>query len=302
MTIAATLPYLTLKALWLTGHGTGAADAAGGAVLLDTVHLVGDVVTAGLEVAAIALALALTCGWGRRVPAVLVLFPMWVGTGLLAPIAAGVPLGLAVQAVAGGSPAPAGNGLHGWVYGCVYGGFLVQAVGLFALFPGYVRGRWPGLLRDRAASVVPGPRWAVRVAGAVAVGYAGALTLWAATGSRFAGPAGFETLAQRTYLAAGAVLVVVGVLAVAAARRPSRVRYVAGWAGTAVIALSGPTGVALSSDHSPQPGYVAVCLVAMLAGLVLTVLALRALRRPDRPAGTARALPRTVTLGSPAGR
>ena len=74
-------------------------------------------------------------------PAVLLLIPVWVGTGLLAPIALGVPLGLAAQAIAGGSPVPAHNGLHGWVYAVVYGGFAVQAVCLLTAFALYARDR-----------------------------------------------------------------------------------------------------------------------------------------------------------------
>jgi hypothetical protein len=308
VTIAATLPYLTLKALWLTGHGTGATSAAGGAELLDTRHLVGDGVTALLEIAAVALALALTCGWGRRVPAVLILVPMWVGTGLLTPIAVGMPLGLAVQAVAGGSPVPTDNGLNNWVYLCVYGGFLVQAAGLFVLFPGYVRRRWPQLLRRHSAgTAVPAPRPVVLAAGVVAAGYAGALVLWAATGSRFAGPAGFDTIAQRTYLVGVALVVLAGVLAVAAPHRPARgrhvaawtaARYVLAWTGTAVTVLAGPTGIALSNGGSPGTGYLLVSLVGTLAGLVLTGAAVRVVGRTG-PRTTAAV---TVPNGTLAGR
>jgi hypothetical protein len=293
VTIAATLPYLTLKVLWLTGHGTGATSAAGAAELLDTRHLVGDGVTALLEVAAVALALALTCGWGRRIPAVLVLVPMWVGTGLLTPIAVGMPLGLVVQAVAGGSPVPTDNGLNNWVYGCVYGGFLAQAAGLFALFPGYVRRRWPRLLRRDAGG--PPDRRVVSAAGMVAAGYAGALVLWAVTGSRFAGPAGFDTIAQRTYLVGVALVVLAGVLAVAALHRPTRTRYVVAWTGTAVTVLAGPTGIALSNGGSPGTGYVTVSLVGMLAGVVLTTVAARVVRRSGRRSAAA-------PITAPAGR
>ncbi|GAB3878016.1 hypothetical protein GCM10029964_028040 [Kibdelosporangium lantanae] len=105
LTVLAGLPYLVLKVLWLAGIPVG-AGAAGQAELLDTRHLVGDVVTVGLELAAFTLAVAMARPWGRRLPAFLVVAPMWVGAGLLAPIAVGLPLGLVAQAVSGVLPCP----------------------------------------------------------------------------------------------------------------------------------------------------------------------------------------------------
>jgi hypothetical protein len=134
-----------LKTLWLSGHPTGATGAA---ELLDQRHLVGDLVTAVMELAAMALVLALTYSWGRRLPATVVLTPVWIATGLLTPIALGLPLlplGLLAQTFAGGTPAPADNGLQGWVFPVVYGGFIVQAATVLVAFVGYAQDRrpWP---------------------------------------------------------------------------------------------------------------------------------------------------------------
>jgi hypothetical protein len=67
-------------------------------------YVVANVVTLLLELAVVGLAALFAFAWGQRVPAWLILAPTWVRAGLLAPIALGVPLGVAVQATVGGSP------------------------------------------------------------------------------------------------------------------------------------------------------------------------------------------------------
>ncbi|MFD0853265.1 hypothetical protein ACFQ07_13575, partial [Actinomadura adrarensis] len=105
LTLAACLPYLTLKALWLSGADIG-LDAEAADQMHSAKFMVANAVTMGMELTAVLVAFTFTYPFGRRLPAWLVLFPMWVGTGLLAPIALGAPLGMLVQAVAGGSPLP----------------------------------------------------------------------------------------------------------------------------------------------------------------------------------------------------
>jgi hypothetical protein len=285
ITIASCLPYLVLKVLWLSGNSLGAADAQGAAELLDTRHLVGDVVTAGLEVAAVALVLALTYPWGRRLPAAVVAAPIWVAVGLLAPIAAGLPLGLIAQAFAGGAPAPSGNGLVGWVFLLVYGGFGVQAVGLPVAFVSHARDRWPGIFRMRMAQL-PGSasrqRRFAAVAAAVATGYAVLLALWSVIAPRWGGPAGFETVTQRTALLATGLLVLAGAIAVPVLLRSRGNRLVWGplvlaWIGTSVTVTAGPTHIALSNHGNVSTLLVVVSLAATVFGLVLTRSAIRAL-------------------------
>ncbi|GAB3441784.1 hypothetical protein [Actinophytocola sediminis] len=278
VTIVSTVPYLVLKVLWLLGSSVGAADAAGAAELLDVRHLVGDVVTAGMEVFAIALVVALTYPWGRRLPAWLVAGPIWVATGLLAPIALGLPLGLAAQAFAGGSAAPVDNGLHGWVYALVYGGFAVQAIGLPAAFVGHARERWPEMFRLRMTQlpVTASPhRRTMTTAAIAAAGYAAVLFAWTVTGSSWGGPAGFDTVAQRTALLATGMLVLAGAIAVPALRWWRGDRRLVGplvlaWIGTSVIVTAGPTHIALSNQGRVSLLLVAVSLAATLSGLLLT--------------------------------
>lgn len=286
--ILSCLPYLVLKVLWLLGDPVGAADAAGAAELLDVRHIVGDVVTAGMELFAVALVVALTYPWGHRLPAVVVAGPVWVACGLLAPIAIGLPLGLVAQAFAGGSPAPAGNGLDGWVFALVYGGFVVQAVTLPIAFVGHARDRWPVLFRMGVARLRgggPGDRGLTAVTAAVAAGYAAVLAVWSVVAPHWGGPAGFDTVAQRTALLATGLLVLAGAIAVPALvwRRGARRALsplVLAWVGTSVTVTAGPTHIALSHRGDVSPVLVWISLTAAVAGLLLTRSAIRALPRP----------------------
>ncbi|NGO10482.1 hypothetical protein G5C60_23545 [Streptomyces sp. HC44] len=139
--IGSCLPYLTLKVAWIGGSRIGIPE---GSSLLDhrATMAVANSVTVVMDAAVIVLALLLTRPWGRRVPAWLLMVPMWVAGGLLAPIVAGFPLTLLVK-VSGGD---VGTGqeafLDEWVFAVVYTGFIVQALTLGALFMLYARDRW----------------------------------------------------------------------------------------------------------------------------------------------------------------
>ncbi|MEU6719985.1 hypothetical protein ABZ897_51745 [Nonomuraea sp. NPDC046802] len=138
--IAAMLPYLTLKVLWLTGSSIGVTDPG----LMRESTMVGlNAMTFGMDAVALVLALAFSMRWGLRLPAWLVLLPLWVGTGLLVVVAVTAPLALLV----GGPAVFAGGGpIQPWVYMVVYGGFVGQAAGLTTAFVLYARARWPRVL------------------------------------------------------------------------------------------------------------------------------------------------------------
>ncbi|MFI7015021.1 hypothetical protein [Streptomyces sp. NPDC050164] len=144
------VPYLGLKAAWIAGSHIGIPEGSG---LLD--DRVGMAVINGLSVlldsAVIVLALVLTRPWGLRVPAWLLAFPVWVATGLLAPIMAGFPAQLVVRAFGGGSAPDQDREpfLHEWVFTVVYTGFILQGAALGALFVLYARDRWGYLWRGR---------------------------------------------------------------------------------------------------------------------------------------------------------
>ncbi len=255
-TVAACLPYLVLKLAWLAGSSVGTTSGPAGAALRDQRYVVGNLVTVGMVLVAIALVVALTFPWGSRVPGWLLAVPVWVAAGLLAPIAVGLPVGLALQALIGGAPAPADNALAGWVYALVYGGFVLQAVGILAAFWWHAHERWPGWLRARRR-----PASAATVAAAaVAVGFGLLHVAWALAGSGAAAPAGFETAAQRAYLGATGVLILAGVLVDVAA---------IAWLGTAVTVLAGPTTILLAHDGQPGAVVLASGVIGAAAGLWL---------------------------------
>lgn len=289
--IAAALPYVGLKLLWLSGSSVGSATAAGAASLHDPRHTVGNLATLAMELVAVLLALALVDRRGRRLPAAAVLVPLWVGGGLLAPIALGLPFGLLAQGFSGGSPAPADNGLHGWVYAVVYGGFLVQALALGSAFVFHARARWPVAFERRARQIVGTGGWAraLAFAGALAGAVYGAAQLaWAFAGGRLGAPPGFETLAQRSVFVSTAVLVLAGAWGVLALfdRAPKSQRLLppvaTAWLGSATAFASAIAAYALHGTTSPGPPTLLLLALGAVAGLALGGALLRALTSPRR--------------------
>lgn len=123
-----TIPYLALKTIWLTGGTIGVVDTA---AFDEPSAFVLNAVTAGMDVIAILVALLFTYGW--RVPGLLVLVPIWVGTGFLIPIAVMLP-GMDFSAPQ--------SFLEPWVQPLVYGGFAFQGLMLVIAFVFYARERW----------------------------------------------------------------------------------------------------------------------------------------------------------------
>jgi hypothetical protein len=141
--ILGTLPYLTLKLAWLTGGTIGLTDPA---FVRSPELLIGNAFTGGMDVVAIVAALAFTYRWGQRVPAGLVLFPLWVGTGFLAPIALDLPF-IAIDL---GTPSTSATiPLENWVWGVVYVGFAWQGVMLLTAFALYAKARWATVFAAR---------------------------------------------------------------------------------------------------------------------------------------------------------
>ena len=148
--VVSCVPYLALKAAWVAGSHVGIPE---GSSLLDdrlTMAVINGL-TMLLDSAVIVLALVLTRPWGLRVPAWLLAFPVWVATGLLAPVMAGFPAQLVVRAFGAGGASPAGREafLDAWVFAVVYTGFIAQGLALGGLFVLYARGRWGHMWRGR---------------------------------------------------------------------------------------------------------------------------------------------------------
>ncbi|MGE5834673.1 MAG: hypothetical protein ACM4AI_09360 [Acidobacteriota bacterium] len=138
--ILCALPYLALKLIWLAGGNLGIADPG---LMHEPTMVALNVVTAFMDVVAVAIALAFTHDWGLRIPAWLVLPPMWVATGLLVRFVVTVPFVAASMAFARESiRVPPGGPVEPWVYAVVYSGFTGMGIGLMIAFILYARARW----------------------------------------------------------------------------------------------------------------------------------------------------------------
>ena len=143
------LPYLVLKVVWTAGLPVGITDRS---VLHSHGWAAANALMAAIELAGLLLVLALTRPRARRVPAWLLLFPVWVGTGLLFRVVAGTAL-MALFA----RPSQASGSLGGfqpWVFVMVYASFAGQGAALAIAFACYVQARWGGLLGERTGEVV----------------------------------------------------------------------------------------------------------------------------------------------------
>jgi hypothetical protein len=218
------LPYLVFKVLWTVDIPLGIADQS---VFDDSGWAAANLLMAVVQLAAFGLVVALTRPWARRWPAWLVLFPAWLGAGLLFQVVLGAVLtGLF-------SPPSQDSGMdtgeyEPWVYVVVYGGFAGQGVALGIAFAGHVRARWGRLLAARTGEVLARrtarlrswpERHLAEIAHAVAVMAAAMAVVfcyWAAGGS--SGLSGAEPDApwgMQASRAAGAVIAAVGLLGLA---------------------------------------------------------------------------------------
>jgi hypothetical protein len=199
-TVAAALPYLALKAVWLTGGQLGVADPA---VMNDASMVALNTATAVMDIVAIAMVLAFTHRWGLTIPAWLLLPPMWVATGLLVRFVTGVPVVVIAGALSGASPARAvtSGPVRPWVYALVYPGFAALGIGLMLAFVLYSRVRWGPMLRSSIRDAAPGATQIVQVpvanAAAVMAAAVGVLHLAWACGATIG--LRTELVAQRTF-------------------------------------------------------------------------------------------------------
>ena len=287
-TIAACVPYLSIKLAWLSGSTVGWSDPE---EAKSSALYVGNAISMGMEVMAVLVVLAFTFPWGRRVPAWLVLTPMWIAAGLLAPIALAVPAGSVLQLLFSSQPlVDSDGGLHGWVYGMVYTGFTLEGLGLLAAFVLYARDRWTDVFTVRTRDVPEGATHPLQVllarTGSVfAVVFAAVQLFWA-----FGGSAGLNAdqlerqgPVQQTLAGVTALLALLGAAALLAivgrAARPRRlvVPLAGAWVGAAatfawscyllVVVISQPGG--LGSDSTAGANLTLLC--GLLAGLLLGV-------------------------------
>jgi hypothetical protein len=206
VTIACALPYLALKANWLAGGELGVANAG---IMREASMVALNVVTAGMDLVGIAIALAFTHAWGQRVPAWLVLPPAWVAMGLLVRFVLAVPLTSLAKALAAGGAASSSavaaavgiEPVHPWVYLLVYGNFVGFGLGLSLAFMLYARVRWRVLflssMTARAANATRAVQMPLAFAAALIAAALGAVHIAWACGATLGLPS--ELLARRTW-------------------------------------------------------------------------------------------------------
>jgi hypothetical protein len=179
------LPYLALKAAWLSGNPIGFIDAS---LVSKPGMIAANVLSFAMDFAAVGLALTFTHQWGLRVPAWLVLFPMWVATGFLVPAVVLVPITMVAQMPAPDAPPSSSAMLQPWVGRVVGASFGGQGAALIVAFVLYVRARWGDLLQSTTAVTLPGPTHQVQVllanaAALMAVASGGLHLVWAFGGT-----------------------------------------------------------------------------------------------------------------------
>ncbi|HET7678246.1 MAG TPA: hypothetical protein VFK38_10400, partial [Candidatus Limnocylindrales bacterium] len=169
------LPYLTFKVLWTFGLPVGITDES---VLDDGGWVAANALMAVIQLAAVGLVWALARPRSRSWPAWLLLFPAWVGTGLLFQVVLGAVL-LGLFSPPSQDSAANTSDFEPWVFVVVYAGFAGQAVALAIAFTCHVRARWGRLLAARTGEVLE--QHLARLAQAVAVMavvIAGAFVYW----------------------------------------------------------------------------------------------------------------------------
>ncbi|MER5674378.1 hypothetical protein [Pseudonocardia alni] len=261
--VAGTLPYLTLKSLWLTGHPVGVTVPG----LLDGPAMTAmNTVTLVLDLCVVALAAALASR--RRLPAPPVLLAGWGATGLLVPVALLAPAALL-------RIGPEAAGLAGWVRPLVYGGFGWQAVCLLAAFTLLARDRWGArVTRPLAPPAAVAALLRTTASGGAVVGLLALVTGVAAA----ADPPTFPAVAVAVVDGAAAVA---GTAGVAALRRGRRGWWpvVAAFTGSAVLFCDGlwTTASAVAAPlATDRPLYALAQLCGLLAGFALAVAGLLA--------------------------
>jgi hypothetical protein len=150
------IPYFVLKVLWTIDIPLGITDES---LFDDSGWAAANALMAVVQLAGFLLVLALTQGWGIKLPTWLLLFPVWVGTGLLFQVVVGAVL-FGLFSASAESSSGAAEPIEPWVFVVVYAGFAGQGFALAIAFACYVRNRWRRLLGERSGDVVA--RWTAR--------------------------------------------------------------------------------------------------------------------------------------------
>ncbi|MFC0598158.1 hypothetical protein [Streptomyces palmae] len=295
--VVACLPYLGLKLLWVCCVDVGVIDRSG---LSTAAWIAVNLVTFLMDAAAEVIAYWLTRPGGPRVRTWLVALPMWTASGLLSAIMLAVPFQLVVGLLGSANPSAGDDFLQPWVYGVVYGGFIVEGAALLGAFAIYVHDRHGSVVNAPVRAFTRRVPPAARTAAAVAAGLLAATAL-----ARFAWACGAEfglTAARISDMDSGARVVqatqaalssaAAGGLAVLARGRSGyrvRLPLAAAWVGSASACswggFLGLIGDLVGADHRGSPFMAAVYGAEAVAGLLVLGAGTRALAgKPPRGA------------------
>ncbi|WP_329240857.1 hypothetical protein OG417_41160 [Actinoallomurus sp. NBC_01490] len=140
--------YLLVKVVWviaaLAGYGPADVGTAGWITL--------NAVTVGMSAVGVMLGLALAQHWGRRLPALPVIFFSWMAAGFLVPMLPyTVTTGILGAAGVGRHGGESGHSTSapGWEMVFISIGFAGMALGLAVALPIYLRERWPSRFLGR---------------------------------------------------------------------------------------------------------------------------------------------------------
>ncbi|MFF3321658.1 hypothetical protein [Streptomyces sp. NPDC002889] len=299
LAIAACVPYLALKIAWIAGSRIG---IPAGSVLLEHrgVMALANSVTVLMDGAVVVLALLLTRPWGLRVRAWLLAVPIWGATGLLLPIMIGYPVQLLAGAFGGTRTQDSFDRpfLDDWVFGVVYGGFILQGLTLGALFLLYSGDRWGhlwrGPVRELPHFTTGGALRTLAVLGSLtALLPAVTHLLWAAGSSLALSPARGGERTTDFYLLEGVrfafvAIAVTGTLTLAFRRGPSlpvKLPLGMAWAGASALGAWGGwlllTSLTAQADDPKQASAMLTLTYAveMISGFLLTAAVASWLRR-----------------------
>jgi hypothetical protein len=209
---------------------------------------------------------------------------MWMASGLLSVIMLAVPID-AARMLYGASNPFAGDGglLEPWVYGVVYGGFLVEGLGLLGAFAMYAVDRHGRLMDARirayARRLPPAARSAAALAAGLLVAAGVARLAWACgadfgltaqRGAEMDATARIVQAVQSTLaLAAAAAL---SLLARGRSTMKMRLPLAVAWVGSAAAFSWGGfvsvTGAISHADHRPSAFMAAIYTAESAAGLL----------------------------------
>lgn len=235
------LPYLVLKVLWTLGVPLGISDES---VLDDTGWVLSNALMAIVQLLAVALVVALARPWSRSLPPWLLLFPAWVGTGVLFQVMIGSAVGAALSGTSQ-DPSSSDDPVRSWVYVLVYVAFALQGTALAVVFAAHVRARWGRLFTMRTSEAVDrggkdrASSWPGRsfvqltlTVASMALGTAIVFSSWSGGGAfALSGPDAEWSVPMRVARATGAAVAALGMF-VLAGRWGARLRF---WLPAALV-------------------------------------------------------------------